>query len=125
MSQIGLKRFLWLKTFKTLFRGHVISDLKSEETKKTDLANLKSDVNKLDIDKLKNKPSGLSNLKSKADKLDIVKLVPLPVDLSKLSNVVKNDVVKKDASNAKMKDIEDKIPDITNLATKTTFSDKK
>ena len=118
MSQIGLKRFLWLKTFKILFRGHVISDLKSEETKKTDLANLKSDVNKLDIDKLKNKPSGLSNLKSKADKLDIDKLVPL-------SNVVKNDVVKKDASNAKMKDIEDKIPDITNLATKTTFSDKK
>ena len=32
MSQIGLKRFLWIKTLKTLFRGHVISDLKSEET---------------------------------------------------------------------------------------------
>ena len=32
MSQIGLKRFLWLKALKTLFRGHVISDLKSEET---------------------------------------------------------------------------------------------
>ena len=29
------------------------------------------------------------------DKLDIDKLVPVPVDLSKLSDVVKNDVVKK------------------------------
>ena len=38
---------------------------------------------------------------------------------------MKNDVVKKDVSNVKMKDIEDKIPDITKLAIKTTFSDKK
>ena len=33
--------------------------------KKVDLANLKSGVDKLDIDKLKNVPSGLSNSKSK------------------------------------------------------------
>ena len=32
--------------------------------KKTDLANLKSIVDKLDIDKLKNVPTNLSNLKS-------------------------------------------------------------
>ena len=38
--------------------------------KKTDSANLKSDVDKFDIDKLKNVPSNLSNLKSKVDKLD-------------------------------------------------------
>ena len=38
----------------------------------------------------------LANLKSDVDKLDIDKLVPVPTDLSKLSNVVKNDVVKKD-----------------------------
>ena len=31
---------------------------------------------------------------SKADKLDIDKLVPVPVDLSKLSDVVKNYIVK-------------------------------
>ena len=37
----------------------------------------------------------LANLKTEADKLDIDKLVPVPVDLSKLSHVVKNDVVKK------------------------------
>ena len=39
--------------------------------KKTDLANLKSDVDKLDIDKLKNVPNNLSYLKSKVDELDI------------------------------------------------------
>ena len=37
----------------------------------------------------------LANLKTEVDKLDIDKLAPVPVDLSKLSDVVKNDVVKK------------------------------
>ena len=37
----------------------------------------------------------MNNLKTEVDKLDIDKLVPVPVDLSKLSDVVKNDVVKK------------------------------
>ena len=45
--------------------------------KTVDLANLKSDVNKLGIDKVKNVPTNLSNLKSKVDKLDIDKLVPV------------------------------------------------
>ena len=40
-------------------------------------------------------PTNLSNLKSKIVKLDVNKLVPVVVDLNKLSNVVKNDVVKK------------------------------
>ena len=71
--------------------------------KKTDLANLKLDVDKLDIDELKNVPSNLNYLKSKVSKLDIGKLETTPVDLSKLSNVVKNDVVKKDVHNAKIK----------------------
>ena len=39
--------------------------------------------------------TNLANLKTELDKLDIGKLVPVPTDLSKLSNVVKNDVVKK------------------------------
>ena len=37
----------------------------------------------------------LANLKTKVDKLDIDKLAPVPTDLSKLSNVVKNDVYDK------------------------------
>ena len=36
-----------------------------------------------------------SSLKTEVDKLDIDKLVPIPNDLRKSSNVVKNDVVKK------------------------------
>ena len=40
--------------------------------------------------------TSLANLKTEFDKLDIDKLVPVPVDLSKLSDIVKNDVVKKD-----------------------------
>ena len=75
--------------------------------KETDLVSLKFNVDKLDIDKLKNVPSNLSNLKSNADALDIRKLETTPVGLSKLSNVVKNNVVKKDVYNVKIKEIED------------------
>ena len=39
--------------------------------------------------------TNLASLETEVDKLDIDKLVPVPVDLSKLSDVVKNDVVKK------------------------------
>ena len=39
--------------------------------------------------------TNFSSLKTEVDKLDIDKLVPVPADFSKLSNVVKNDVVKK------------------------------
>ena len=39
--------------------------------------------------------TNLANLKTKADKLDIGKLVPVPADLSKLSNVVKMMLLKK------------------------------
>ena len=79
--------------------NYLTKDLKNAtgaDTSKVDLANLKSDVGKCDIDKLKNLPTSLNNLKSKVDKLDVDELVPVLVDLSKLSNVVKNDIVKKD-----------------------------
>ena len=39
--------------------------------------------------------ANLANLKTEVDKLDIDKLVHFPTDLSKLSNFVKNDVAKK------------------------------
>ena len=63
--------------------------------KKVDLANLKSNVGKLDIDKFKYDPTNFKNLKSKVDKLDVDKLVPVSDDLSKLSNVVKMMLLKK------------------------------
>ena len=40
---------------------------------KTNLADLRPDVDKLDIDKLKSIPNSLSNLRCKVDKLDIDK----------------------------------------------------
>ena len=39
--------------------------------------------------------TNLANLKTEVDKLDIEKLAPVPVDLSKVNDVVENDVVKK------------------------------
>ena len=109
--------------------------------------------------------TNLANSKTEVDKLGIDKLVPVPVDLSKLSDVVKNDVkkteynklvgkvnnidtsrfvlktrhdadkselenkipdtsglVKKTDYDTKIADIEDKIPDVSDLAAKTALT---
>ena len=63
-------------------------------------------------------------MKSKVDKLDVDQLVPIPLDLSIVSDVIKNYVIEKDTYNAKIKNIEDKITDVTNLATNTTLNAK-
>ena len=39
--------------------------------------------------------TNLASVKTEVDKLDVDELVPVPINLSKLSNVVKNDAVKK------------------------------
>ena len=92
--------------------------------KKVDRANLKSDVARLDIDKLKNVPNDLSNLKSRENKLNVDTLVTVPVDLCKLSGLIKNYVIKKDVYNPQITYIEDKIADITNLATNASLNAK-
>ena len=84
--------------------------------------------------------TNLANRKTEVDKLDIDKLAQVPADLSKLSDVVKNDVVKKtmydklvakvnniDTSDFALKaeyqtdktEVENKIPDVSNLVKKT------
>ena len=63
-------------------------------------------------------------MKRKIEEIDVYRLVPVPVDLNKLSDVVKNDTVEKDVYDAKIKDIEDKIPGIANLASNTTLNAK-
>ena len=40
-------------------------------------------------------PANLGNLKSNVDKLEFNKVVTVSIDLSKISDVVKNDVIKK------------------------------
>ena len=50
--------------------------------------------------------TNLSSLKIEVDKLDIDKLIPITNDLSKLSNVVKNNVVKKTVYNKLVKKVD-------------------
>ena len=47
----------------------------------------------------------LASLKTEVDKLEIAKLIPVPNDLTKLSNAVKNDVVKKTECNKLVKTV--------------------
>ena len=61
---------------------------------KVDLSDLKN-ISHIDVSSYVLK-SNLASLKTEVDKLNIDKLKSVPIDLAKLSNVVKNDVVKKD-----------------------------
>ena len=94
VEDINVKVDLSNYTSKSDFKNAAGTDT-SKLAAKSDLVSSKTEVDKVDIDKLKSFPTNLSNLKSKVDKLDIVKLETTPVDLSKLSNVVKHIVVKK------------------------------
>ena len=88
--------------------------------------------------------TNLASSKTEVDKLDIEKLAPVPVDLSKLSDVVKNNVVKKavydqllakvnniDTSDFVLKvkyqtdkaELEKKIPNVTDFVKKTKLTE--
>ena len=129
-----------------LFGGdiNVKPDL-SNYASKTDLKN----VSHVDVSSFALK-SNLASLKTKVDKLDIDKLAPVPVDLSKLSDVVKNDVVNKTEYNKlvtkvdnidttrlvsktkyendgadlekKISDVDKKVPDVSGLVKNTDFN---
>ena len=168
MQRIKISKY-FPKPFKGFGRNiNVKVDLSNYATK-TDIKN----ISHVDTSSFALK-TNLANLKTEVDKLDIDKLVPVPVDLSKLSDVVKNDVVKKDVYdklvakvnaiplnnidtsrfvlktkydkdklelenkipdtsglfkktdyNTKITEMEGKIPDISNLATKTTLTTVK
>ena len=89
--------------------------------------------------------TNLANLKTEVDTLDTDKLKTVPVDLSKLSNVVKNEVIKKDEYNKLVNKVnnietsgfllktkynadkfklENKIPDTSSLIKKTDYNTK-
>ena len=55
----------------------------------------------------------LAALKTEIGKIDADKLKATPIDLDRLSNLVKNDVVKKADYNAKVTSIENKIAGVT------------
>ena len=76
------------KAFRS-FGGNINVDLSNYATK-NDLKNISHfDTSSFEL------KTNLSNWKTEVDKLDFDKLVPVHVDLSKLSNVVTNEVVKK------------------------------
>ena len=122
------------KSFRS-FRGNinVKVDLSNYATK-TDLKN----VTHVDISSFALK-TNIANLKAEVAKLDIDKLASDPVDLSKLSDVVKNDNVKKslhdklvikvnniDSSDFVLKTkykVGTKTPDVSNLVKKTTLTE--
>ena len=137
-------------------RINVTVDLSNYATK-TDLKN----VTHVDTSCFASK-TNLATLKTEVDKLDIDKLALVPTELSKWSNVVRNDVVKKNVfeklvtkvnnigtsgfvsktkydtdkteleykianvtdfvKEAKLTELENKTPDISNLATKTSLT---
>ena len=70
--------------------------------------------------------ANLAALKTEVDKMDVDKLKTAPVDLAKLTNAVENDLVKKTVYNVKVTSIEGQIAGITkntieNLADITKF----
>ena len=67
--------------------------------------------------------SNLASLKTEVGKLDIDKLVPVPNGLAKLSNVVKNDVVKKTVYEKLVAKVN--IIDTTGFVLKTTYDTDK
>ena len=77
--ELDLSNYLTIVDLKNAAGVHT-----SKFARKFDLANLKSNGDKIGFDKLKNIPTNLSNIKRKADKFDVHKLVPFPNDLSDL-----------------------------------------
>ena len=90
---------------------------------KTNLANLKSEVDKLDDDKLKPVPTDLSKL-SDAVKNDVVKKADYSKLVTKVDNINTSGLVKKTDYNTKITEKEDKIPDTSGLVKKTDYNTK-
>ena len=102
---------------------------------KTDLKN----ITHTDVSSFASK-TNLAALKTEVDKIDADKLKTVPDDLAKLSNVVKNEVVKKidfsadnyvtrakfstdtNALDDKIDKVDKKIPDVSGLATKSSVT---
>ena len=67
--------------------------------------------------------SNLASLKTEVGKLDIDKITPVPVELSKLSDVVKNDIVKKTEYDKLVTKVDN--IDTTGFVLKTTYDTEK
>ena len=111
------------KSFKSFGRNINVKVDVSNYASKTDLKN----VRQIDTSHFALK-TNLASLKTEIDKLDIDKLAPVPVDLSKLSDVAKNDFCQNDFilktiyQKGKTK-LEKKIPNVTDFVKKTKLTE--
>ena len=77
-------------------------------TTKTDLKN----ITHVDVSSFASK-NNLAALKTEVDKIDVDKLKTIPTDLAKLTNAIEHDVVKKTDYNTKVTSIESQIASVT------------
>ena len=84
---------------------------------KTNLANLKTEVDKLDIDKLMAVPTDLSKLRDVV-KIEVVKKTKYNKLVTEVDNIVTSDFVLKTKDNTDKTELENKTPDISGLASK-------
>ena len=96
-------------------RGDIKVELDvSNYATETDLKN----VTHVDASNFESK-ANLASLKTEVDKLDIDKLTPVPNELAKLSNVIKNDVAKKTEYNKLVTKVDN--IDTTDFVKKTKY----
>ena len=79
---------------------------------------MKAEFDKLDIKKVTNVSTSVNNLKTEVDKLDVGKLKTFPVDLEKINDVADNEVDENTTFNTlstTVNNLEKKIPDATTL----------
>lgn len=79
---------------------------------------MKTEVDKLNINKLVNIPTGMINSKTKVDDLNVGKLQTVPIDLKNLNHVVDKTVAKNTefkTLKTKLNSLEKKIPDASTL----------
>ena len=86
---------------------------------------MKSEVGKIEINKLGKSPTFLNDLKTKIHDLDVGKLKTVPIDLNKLSNVVSKEVAKgtvRGKLNIRVNNLENKIQDASTLIQKNQYN---
>ena len=87
---------------------------------KADLTNIKTEVNKIDIDKLVTVPTDLSKLGN----VDVIKKTGYDKLVAKVNSIDTSDFVLKTKYQTDKTEIENKIPDTSDLVEKTDYSTK-
>ena len=101
-----------MSTYYPLYKGSSSNvKLELDLTNYATKTNLKN-ITHVDVSSFASK-TNLAVLKTEVDKIDADKLKKIPVDLAKLTNAVQNDLIKKTGYNAKVTNIESQIAGVT------------